>query len=170
MQNKTKIILGIDPGTATTGFGVVSINQKKELTAVAHGCIVTNAKLPTAKRLEIISHDLKKIISKHKPDLIAVEALFFFKNQKTIIKVAQAQGAILLTASLAKIPTILYTPLQVKQAITGYGRAEKSQMQSMIKKLLNLSTVPKPDDAADALAIAVCCAQCATSPLSGKLA
>ena len=103
-----------------------------------------------------IAKDLEEIIEKYRPDEVAVEDLFFFKNLKTAVKVAQARGVLLLTAGKGKVPVAEYTPLQVKQAITGYGRADKSQVQFMVKKILNLKTIPKPDDAADALAVAIC--------------
>ncbi len=148
-------ILGIDPGTATVGWGVVE-QSNGELRSIAYGHIATSPKDAPAIRLKEIASDLKKIIQTYSPDEAAVEKLFFFKNQKTIIDVAQARGAILLTLT-KEIPTIAeYTPLQIKQALTGYGRAEKNQVQQMVKSVLHLSQIPKPDDVADALAIAIC--------------
>ncbi len=154
------IILGIDPGTATTGFGVIEKLkvQGQKLKVIDYGCIKTSMKFTTAERLEKIYNELNVLIKKHKPSTMAVEDIFFFKNAKTIIKVSQARGVILLTAAKSKIPIFEYTPLQIKQAITGYGRAEKNQVQKMVKILLNLKEIPKPDDAADALATAICCA------------
>lgn len=151
------VILGIDPGTALTGFGVI-LDKKAELELVAYGCIETNKSFSTADRLKESDKQLSKIIQKYKPNKIAVEDLFFFKNLKTAIKVSQARGVILCRAAAAKCEIEEYTPLQVKQAVTGYGRAEKKQVQEMVKVILNLKEIPKPDDAADALAIAICCA------------
>ncbi len=150
-----RTILGIDPGTATTGYAVLKI-FKKEPTLIEYGCIKTNARLKLPERLLIISKDLKKIISKHKPKEIAVEEIFFAKNAKTAISVGHARGAILLTAREKKLKIFEYTPLQTKQAVTGYGRATKHQMQHMVKSILKLDRIPKPDDAADAIAIALC--------------
>lgn len=148
-------VLGIDPGTATVGWGVVEQIEGK-LKSVAYGHISTSPKDDPADRLKEIAQDLKNIIRTYAPDEATVEKLFFFKNQKTIIEVAQARGVILLTLA-EKIPTLSeYTPLQIKQALTGYGRADKRQMQEMVKSILGLSTIPKPDDTADALAIAIC--------------
>ncbi|MFZ5559324.1 MAG: crossover junction endodeoxyribonuclease RuvC [Patescibacteria group bacterium] len=151
------IILGIDPGTATTGFGLVK-KDKSKLKLVKYGLITTPANLSTAKRLNKLHKELTFLMKKEKPKIIAVEDIFFFKNLKTAIKVSQARGVILLTAEKLKIPIFEYTPLQVKQAITSYGRAEKIQVQKMVKTLLNLKEIPRPDDAADALAVAICCA------------
>lgn len=148
-------ILGIDPGTATTGWGVVEEKNGK-LAAVGYGAIETSKNRLPSERLLEISEDLEKLFKKYQPDAVAVEKLFFFKNQKTIIEVAQARGAILLTLERMGVTIAEYTPLQVKQALTGYGRADKNQMQEMTKAVLGLASVPKPDDAADALAIAVC--------------
>lgn len=153
------VIIGIDPGTATTGFGVIEKNNKNDLEVLAYGVIETSPKLATDQRLKIIHEELDGLIKKFKPQHGAIESLFFFKNQKTVIKVAQAQGAIILTMAKNHLPIQFFTPLQVKQALCGYGRAEKQQVQKMIKVLLKLECVPKPDDAADALAIAVCAAQ-----------
>jgi len=150
------IILGIDPGTAATGFGIIKKNR--ELKPIDYGLITTPADLSTAERLNRLHNELHLLIKKHKPDIVAVEDIFFFKNLKTVIKVSQARGVILLTAAKSKIPIFECTPLQVKQAITSYGRAEKIQVQKMVKVLLDLKEIPKPDDAADALAVAICCA------------
>ncbi len=156
-SKKEKIILGIDPGVAITGYGVIKVlSNKNEL--VDYGCILTSAKKPFNERLEQIYRELKQIIKKYKPQQIAVEELFFCKNVKTALKVGQARGVILLTSIQEKILLREFTPLQVKQAVTSYGRADKRQVQEMVKILLNLKNIPKPDDAADALAIAICCA------------
>ena len=150
------IILGVDPGTATTGYGL--IRKNRELKLIDYGCIKTTTGLTTAERLKKLHDQLNVLIKKHKPNMMAVEDIFFFKNLKTAIKVSQARGVILLTAAKIKIPVFEYTPLQIKQAITSYGRAEKIQVQKMVKLLLDLKEIPKPDDAADALAAAICCA------------
>lgn len=151
------IILGIDPGIADTGYGVIRA-EKQKLTCLDYGSIKTMAKTELADRLEIISQELNKIIKKYQPDLTAVEELFFCKNVKTALIVGQARGVILLTAKQNKIPVVEFTPLQVKQAVSTYGRAEKIQVQKMVKLLLDLKEIPQSDDAADALAVAICAA------------
>lgn len=148
-------ILGIDPGTATVGWGVIEI-QGGKAKAVAFGHISTSKDLSDEKRLAEIARDLEAIIKQYQPQEAAVEELFFFKNQKTIISVAQARGVILLTLENFCVTIFGYTPLQVKQALTNYGRADKTQVQLMVKALLKLSEIPKPDDTADALALALC--------------
>lgn len=149
------IILGIDPGTATTGYGVVK-SENGTLEEVAHGCILTNSSDELDRRLNIIFDQLIKVIGKFKPEMVAVEELFFASNTKTAISVGHARGVILLACSKSKVPVYEYTPLQVKQAICGYGRGEKQQIQKMVQALLGLKEIPKPDDAADGLAIAIC--------------
>jgi len=151
------IILGIDPGIADTGYGVIENNAGK-LVCLDYGTIKTSAKLSLAERLEIISDELTKIIKKYHPELLAVEQLFFCKNVKTALIVGQARGVIIFTAKKNKIKLAEYTPLQVKQAVSTYGQASKLQVQKMVKLLLNLKELPCPDDAADALAIAICAA------------
>ena len=148
-------VLGIDPGLATIGFGVLDSDCKGNARAVAHGVILTpkDEALPT--RLAMIEEDLKKLIQKYKPQEIALEELFFNNNQKTAINVAQARGVILLTCVKECGRLYEYTPLQIKQALTGYGRAEKKQIQEMVKTMLGLKAIPKPDDAADAVAVAL---------------
>ena len=148
-------VLGIDPGTATVGWAVLD-EMKGEVKAIAFGHIATSPKNTTAERLFEIARDLEQIMKKYKPDESAVEDLFFFKNVKTVMTVSQARGAILLTLEKNCVNVFGYTPLQVKQALTGYGRAEKKQVQTMVKKILKLKSIPKPDDAADAIAIALC--------------
>lgn len=150
------IILGIDPGTATTGYGLISCVEKKAK-MVDYGCILTTSKSNPGERLKAIYNELEKIIKKHKPSILAIESIYFFKNSKTAIPVSQARGVILLSASKKNIPVYEFTPLQVKMVVAGYGRAEKKQVQEMIKLTLDLSKIPKPDDAADALGIALCC-------------
>lgn len=148
-------ILGIDPGTATVGWGVLEIETGKTR-ALAYGHISTSPKHPLPTRLAEIATDLKNIVQAHQPDEASVEELFFFKNQKTAVSVAEARGAILLTLETLRVKLFEYTPLQVKQSLTGYGRAEKRQMQIMVRSILQLSDIPKPDDTADALALALC--------------
>lgn len=148
-------ILGIDPGIATTGWAVLEENKGK-ITPLAFGHISTLKIDNPASRLLEISKDLERIIKKYRPDEASLENLFFFKNKKTIISVGQARGAILLTLSKKNVNVFSYTPLQVKTAVTGYGKAEKKQIQRMVKNLLDLKIIPKPDDTADAIAIALC--------------
>ncbi|MBP7060650.1 MAG: crossover junction endodeoxyribonuclease RuvC [Candidatus Moranbacteria bacterium] len=148
-------ILGIDPGTATVGWGVIEITGGKA-TAVAFGHISTSKNLAPEKRLAEIAHDLTAIVKQYQPTEAAVEELFFFKNQKTIISVAQARGVILLTLDKFCVNISGYTPLEVKQALTNYGRADKNQVQLMVQAILKLPAIPKPDDTADALALALC--------------
>lgn len=148
------IIFGIDPGTATTGFGVIeSKNQKYRL--IDGGVIRTKSKTNPATRLKTIHDELSLLLKQHRPAQVAVEKLFFAKNVTTAMAVSQARGVTLLAIEQAGVPIAEYTPLQIKQAVTGYGRAEKSQIQEMVKTLLLLDQVPKPDDAADALAVAI---------------
>lgn len=149
------IILGIDPGTAALGYGVVS-GDKDNLKMVSFGCITTESKQAMPLRLHLIYKEVKKVIEKFKPDFLAVEEIFFAKNSKTALKVGQARGVILLLGAECRVPVIDYTPLQVKQTITTYGRADKEQVQKMVQLLLKLKEIPEPDDAADALAIAIC--------------
>jgi len=153
-------ILGIDPGLAIVGFGVIK-KQGRSLEYVAHGVIKTQAKERGCDRLLKINKDLKKIIQRYQPKCVAVEDLFMYKNVKTAMKVGEARGVILLTMACtkSKLKIFQYTPLQIKQGLTGYGRASKVQIQKMVKNLLGLKKIPKPDDAADALAIAILAAQ-----------
>lgn len=157
-------ILGIDPGVAIVGFGVIESDRGTQQ-MVQYGAINTSANLPLAARLVQIERDLTELLERFKPDEIAVEELFFSKNITTGIAVAHARGVILATVEKAGIPVYEYTPMQVKQAVVGYGLAEKNQVMDMVKRLLKLRAVPKPDDAADALAIAICHARSATSLL-----
>jgi len=149
------IILGIDPGIADTGYGLIK-NQGGKLSCLAYGSIRTSAKLALPDRLEIINLELNKLIKKFRPDLVAIEELFFGSNVKTALVVGQAKGVAVLTAKLNKINSVEFTPYQVKQAVAAYGHAEKGQVQRMVKLILNLKDLPQPDDAADALAIAIC--------------
>lgn len=150
------IVLGIDPGTATTGFGIISVKNKSAYSVLDYGVISTPKNLTDAERLAILAEDLTAIIKKYKPEKIGVEKLFFTTNQKTVMTVSQSRGVILLIAQQKKLPIYEFTPLQVKNIVCGYGKAEKQQVQFMVKKTFNLKTTPKPDDAADALAIALC--------------
>lgn len=149
------IALGIDPGIATTGFGVVREERNGQLTALAHGVIETPKIEPLPRRLQMLNQQLRDLIETWQPQEAAVEELFFATNAKTAMIVGQARGVVLLTLQNAGVEIHEYTPLQVKQAISGYGQADKKQMQEMVRLLLNLSKIPKPDDAADALAIAI---------------
>ncbi len=152
----TKIILGIDPGIADTGFGVIKLKKDGKLFCLEYGSIKTSPKEDLATRIEKLFVDLNKIIKKHKPDIISVEELFFNKNVKTALIVGQARGVVLLAAKTSRAKLVEFTPLQVKQAVSTYGRADKTQIQRMVKMILNLDEIPRPDDAADALAVAIC--------------
>lgn len=149
------IIAGIDPGTATTGYGVIR-KTKNKLKCLDYGVIETSPSLPPEQRLHGLHLELSKLLQQYKPNILAVEKLFFFKNLKTALPVSEAKGVILLTAAKKKIKVAQLTPLEVKMGICGYGRADKKQVQRMLKVILKLKEIPKPDDAADALAIAVC--------------
>lgn len=148
-------ILGIDPGYATIGYGVIDYN-KNRFSVAGYGAITTPAGIPFERRLSDIYNDMNELIKKYSPDEMSIEKLYFNTNTTTAIDVAQARGVIVLSAAQNGLNISEYTPLQVKQAITGYGRAEKRQVMEMIKSFLNLEKVPKPDDTADALALAVC--------------
>lgn len=147
-------ILGIDPGIGRCGWGVIE-EKKGKIKAIAYGCFETSAKTEIAKRLEEIHREVSKVIKEHSADFLAIEELFFNTNAKTAFVVGQARGVILLAASQNNIPIHIYTPLQVKVAVTGYGRAEKGQIGKMVKTILKLESVPKLDDTSDALAIAL---------------
>ncbi len=149
------IILGVDPGTATTGYGVLR-SEDDEMALIEYGTITTPADWQMPRRLEQIYAQLTALIAQHQPTDAVIEKLFFSKNVRTALSVGQARGVALLAAAQAQIAIHEYTPLQVKQAVVGYGRAEKQQVQQMVKMLLQLDHVPHPDDAADALAIAIC--------------
>ena len=157
-------ILGIDPGLATIGWGVIESDAYRPK-AVAYGSIITPAKTDTEKRHHMIYSELSAIIREHKPEEMAVEELFWNTNQTTGIRVAEARGVILLCGERHGLKISEYTPLQVKQAVVGYGRAEKSQVMDMVRRLCNLKAPPKPDDAADAVALALCHARSSTSLL-----
>lgn len=150
------LVIGIDPGTATTGYGLVRENQDGSLTAVDYGAILTPADLPMPLRLLELYKKIKEILFLHHPESGAVEKLFFQRNVSTAISVGQGRGVALLALAESGIDVMEYTPLEVKQAVVGYGKAEKGQVQAMVKAILNLDEIPTPDDAADALAIAIC--------------
>ena len=150
------LVIGIDPGTAITGYGLVRENDDGSLMAVEYGVIQTPAKTPMPDRLVMIYDKLKEVIDLHQPDRSAVEMLFFQRNVKTAITVGQGRGVVLLALAQAGVQIAEYTPLEIKQAVTGYGGADKRQIQEMVRILLNLEKIPKPDDAADALAVAIC--------------
>ncbi len=158
-----KIILGIDPGIADTGYGVIKAEGSR-LTCLAYGSIKTGAKLDLITRLEILHTELDKVIKKYQPDLAAIEQLFFNKNVRTALIVGQARGVVLLTLKQNKLIIVDYTPSQVKSAVSAYGQASKLQVQKMVKLILNLKELPKPDDAADALAVAICGLSCRLCP------
>lgn len=147
--------LGIDPGTATVGYGLVRELDDGSLLAVDYGAIITPPGLPMAERLQMIFEALSALIERHQPDRAAIEEMFFGKNITTAITVAQGRGVILLTLKQAHLPIREYKPNFIKQSISGYGGAKKPQMQEMVRMLLGLETIPRPDDAADALAIAI---------------
>lgn len=149
------IIIGIDPGVAITGYGVVSY-QGNRFRVVDYGVVLTGSEMELPQRLLKVNYDITELIKKHSPDAVAVEELFFNKNIKTALTVGHGRGVAILSAANQGVPVFEYTPLQVKQAVVGYGRAEKWQVQHMVKTLLALSEIPKPDDVADALAVAIC--------------
>jgi len=164
------VILGLDPGTATTGYGIIKTrsfkggerNKNEKPKVLDFGCIITQASRPAGERLKVIDKEINKLIKKYRPDLISVESLYFFKNLKTALPVSQTKGIILLAAAKKNIPVFEFTPLQVKMTVVGYGRAEKKQVQKMTGELLDLANFNleekgrKKDDAADALGIALC--------------
>jgi len=148
------VILGVDPGTARLGWGIIK-TEKGQQTVGLYGCIQTKKTQSDSVRLEQLFKEFTKLLKKFKPDAVAIEDIFFFKNQKTIIQVSQARGVILLASAQQNAPTHSYSPPQIKLAVTGYGKADKRQVQHMIKSILKLKTIPKPDDTADALAVAL---------------
>ncbi len=155
-------ILGIDPGTAATGYGVIGNKtnaggRPNSFSCAAYGCIQTSKNLSAGKRLFVLEKELLRLFRKYRPDALAVETLFFFKNSKTAMTVSEARGVILLAAAKKNIAVYEFSPLQVKMTIAGYGRADKKQIQRMIPQLLGLSQIPEPDDAADALGLALTC-------------
>ena len=159
-------ILGIDPGVAIVGYGVIEYN-KNTFKVIDYGKITTPAHTPLPKRLKMVYDGMTELVNTFKPDVVSMEELFFNTNVTTAIAVGHARGVLVLATENANIPLAEYTPLQIKQAVAGYGRADKNQVQQMVKMFLNLTEVPKPDDTADALAVAICHAHSAS--LSGKL-
>lgn len=159
------VILGIDPGVATIGFGVINAESQKN-TLIQYGTITTPAGIPLASRLLQISNDMEELIHLFQPDEMAIEELFFSTNITTGISIAHGRGVILLAAEKLGVPVFEYTPIQVKQAVAGYGKADKKQVMLMTQRLLHMNRIPRPDDAADALAIAICHSRAATSMLN----
>lgn len=150
------LVLGIDPGTATTGYGLVHETPEGNLAVCDYGVILTPADMSQEKRLLLLYERLMEIILLHRPDQGAVEKLFFQRNVTTALAVGQARGVILLGLAQHALPVAEYTPMEIKQAVSGYGGADKQQVQSMVQAILQLSEIPRPDDAADALAVAIC--------------
>lgn len=161
------VILGIDPGYAIVGYGVVEYESNR-FKPFDFGAVTTPAGMPFNRRLEIIYDEISSIMAKYKPQALSLEKLFYNNNAKTVIDVSQARGVIMLAAQKNNVPVFEYTPLQVKQSVVGYGRAEKKQVQEMTRLILKLDKVPKPDDTADALAMAICHGH-ASGSLMGKL-
>jgi crossover junction endodeoxyribonuclease RuvC len=151
-----RVVVGIDPGTAITGYGIIREQKNGDLEWISHGVVKTPSNWDEPQRLLELYHKLNDIFALYKPDCCAVEKLFFQKNVKTAILVGQGRGAALIAAAEAKLSVGEYTPLEIKQAVVGYGNADKQQVQKMVKVLLNLKDIPQPDDAADALAVAIC--------------
>ncbi len=149
------LILGIDPGTATTGYGIVN-KEGDRITPVAFGAIITTPKESPSERLLSIYEQLSSLIDAHQPDVLVAERLFFAKNETTAFSVGRTVGIVLLLAAQRGIPTVEYTPMEIKQSVVGYGGAEKKQIQFMVQRILSLKEKPKPDDVADALAICIC--------------
>ena len=150
------VVLGIDPGTATTGYGLVTEDASGETVLLRYGAIITKAGTPMPERLQIIHGDVSALIQQHEPVAVAVEELFFRRNVSTALMVGQARGVVLLAAAQAALPVYEYKPAEVKQALVGYGSASKQQMQEMLRMMLDLDDIPRPDDAADAIAVAIC--------------
>ena len=163
MESKKLTILGIDPGIADTGYGLITMDGNN-IIHLAHGSIKTHKTLTLPERLEELEKELIIIIDKYQPNISGVEELFFCNNAKTAFVVGQARGVVLLSLNKSLIPIKEFTPLQVKQGVTGYGKADKRQVQQMVKTILNLDQIPRPDDAADALAVAICSAN--TNPFN----
>ncbi len=166
MTDAGMVTLGIDPGTALLGYGVIRGDSDPVLVDV--GVIETDSKAPMPERLVILHRETARLIKTYRPDVLAVEQLFFARNVTTAIAVGQARGVVLLAAAQAEVPVAEYSPSEVKFAVVGYGKADKHQMQEMVRIILNLDVIPKPDDAADALAVALCHAQ--TAPFAARVA
>jgi len=155
-MTEARVVIGIDPGTAITGYGLIKESKNGDLTWLAHGVITTESDWDEPRRLLHLYRSLLEILKDSKPDCCAVEKLFFQKNVKTALNVGQGRGAALIAIAEAGLQIGEYTPLAIKQAVVGYGKADKKQVQQMVKLLLNLKDIPRPDDAADALAVAIC--------------
>lgn len=166
MPDKRPVTLGIDPGTAILGFGVIIGDSQPELVDV--GVLETSSSMPMAQRLKAIFEGITALLVEHQPDAVAIEQLFFSRNVTTAIAVGQARGVALLAAAQAGIPVSEYSPSEVKHAVVGYGKADKRQIQEMVRLILNLRVAPQPDDAADALAVALCHVQ--TIPFAQRIA
>jgi crossover junction endodeoxyribonuclease RuvC len=160
-------VLGIDPGTSLIGFGIIDADGKS-FRAVDFGSLKTGVNIRNSERVKTVHDFFDKLIKKFKPDKVAIESLFFFKNAKTAIEVSEIRGVLMFTAVKNGVKIAEFTPLQIKQAVSGYGRAEKNQVQKMVKLILGLKTEPNPDDVADALALAICCANTADLSTSIK--
>ncbi|MCH9627493.1 MAG: Crossover junction endodeoxyribonuclease RuvC [Chlamydiales bacterium] len=155
-MKRTKIILGIDPGTSVTGFGLIQVEGARRFTAVDYGCIRPPASQPLSQRYRIIFEGVENLVKKYQPDAVAVETQYIHKNPQSGIKLGMARGVVVLAAALREIPLFEYAPARAKMAVVGTGRASKQQVQAMVQRLLTLSKLPEPEDAADALAIAIC--------------
>jgi crossover junction endodeoxyribonuclease RuvC len=164
-EAKGRVVLGIDPGLARMGYGIV-VQRGNRMSAADYGTLTTEAHTPPEKRLAVLFGKLKQVLKETKPDVVAMEELFFSRNVKTAIAVGQARGVALLACGLEGVPVYEYRPVEIKQAVTGHGGADKEQVQKMVKLLLGLAEVPKPDDTADALAVAITHAQCSGTRLS----
>ncbi|MBN1535102.1 MAG: crossover junction endodeoxyribonuclease RuvC [Anaerolineales bacterium] len=150
------IVIGIDPGTALTGYGIIEETENGQLAAIKYGIIETSAEQTLEKRLQIIYQALSELLNLHRPETGAVEKLFFQKNVRTAMSVGQARGVAMLALAEADVKVAEYSPMEIKQAVTGYGAADKTQVQQMVRTILSLEAVPRPDDVADALAVAIC--------------
>lgn len=150
------LVLGIDPGTAITGYGLVTENESGDVHLVRYGAFLTHADMPMPERLLDLHRQVTALIREARPDALAIEELFFSRNVTTALTVGQARGIVLLAAAQAGLPVFEYKPAEVKQALAGYGRADKQQIQEMLRLMLGLAEVPRPDDAADAIAVAIC--------------
>jgi crossover junction endodeoxyribonuclease RuvC len=155
-QSETSRILGIDPGTASVGYGVLECGRREQFNALASGIIQTPKDMPAGNRLGIIRNDIISLIVEYTPDILAIESIFFAKNAKTLVPVAQARGVIIEAAAAMRIPIAEYSPVTVKLIVSGHGRSEKLYMQQSVARILNHNDIIKPDDASDALAIAIC--------------
>lgn len=167
MTNQPRIIIGFDPGLADTGFGVIAAAGSK-VTCLAYGSLKTPAKTDLPSRLADLHHQTEELLERFQPDLVGIEQLFFCRNVTTAFQVGQARGVVMLSIGQRQIPCLEFTPLQIKQAVAGYGQADKAQVQKMVKLTLGLKEVPKPDDAADGLAAALCALQSQSTLLAAQ--